>query len=195
MTKWARIRRRKERRKAEAEERRKTAESQTPEPQTPEPQTPEPQVGDLSTQQEKITENVQPTEKKLMKKFSMFKKPSQQEKSSKNIQQVRENVEQENTQTIKQKPILSQIPRYVYLVAFFALLSGVFFPLITSDPTEQNLDNVIAGTAMLFLGLVGAILVYKGTTANKNRAAVISFGLVLIAISLALIFTIAAVPT
>ena len=195
MTKWARIRRRKERRKAEAEERRKTAESQTPEPQTPEPQTPEPQVGDLSTQQEKITENVQPTEKKFMKKYSMFKKPSQQEKSFKNIQQVRENVEQENTQTIKQKPILSQIPRYVYLVAFFALLSGVFFPLITSDPTEQNLNNVIAGTAILFLGLVGAILVYKGTTANKNRAAVVSFGLVLITISLALIFTIAAVPT
>jgi len=195
MTKWARIRRRKERRKAEAEERRKTAESQTPEPQTPEPQTPEPQVGDLSTQQEKITENVQPTEKKFMKKYSMFKKPSQQEKSFKNIQQVRENVEQENTQTIKQKPILSQIPRYVYLVAFFALLSGVFFPLITSDPTEQNLDNVLAGTAILFLGLVGAILVYKGTTANKNRAAVVSFGLVLITISLALIFTIAAVPT
>ena len=195
MTKWSRIRRRKERRKAEAEERRKTEESQTPEPQTPEPQTPEPQVGDLSTQQEKSTENVQPTEKKFMKKYSMFKKPSQQEKSSKNIQQVRENVEQENTQTIKQKPILSQIPRYVYLVAFFALLSGVFFPLITDDPAEQNLNNVISGTAILFLGLVGAILIYKGTTANKNRAAVVSFGLVLIAISLALMFTIAGVPS
>ena len=186
MTKWSRIRRRKERKKAEAEERRKAEE-----PQTSEPQTSEPQVGDLNTQQEKITENVQPTEKK----FNMFKKPSQQKKRSKNIQQVRENVEQENIQTIKQKPILSQIPRYVYLVAFFALLSGVFFPLITSDPTEQNLNNVLAGTAILFLGLVGAILVYKGTTANKNRAAAVSFGLVLITISLALIFTIAAVPT
>ena len=185
MTKWSRIRRRKERRKAEAEERRKAEE-----PQTSEPQTSAPQVGDLSTQQEKITENVQPTEKK----FNMFKKPSQQEKSSKNIQQVRENVEQENIQTIKQKPILSQIPRYVYLVAFFALLSGVFFPLITSDPTEQNLNNVLAGTAILFLGLVGAILVYKGTTGNKNRSAVISLGLVLIAVSLALIFTIAGTP-
>ena len=186
MTKWSRIRRRKERKKAEAEERRKAEE-----PQTSEPQTSEPQVGDLNTQQEKITENVQPTEKK----FNMFKKPSQQKKRSKNIQQVRENVEQENIQTIKQKPILSQIPRYVYLVAFFALLSGVFFPLITSDPTEQNLNNVLAGTAILFLGLVGAILVYKGATANKNRAAGVSFGLVLITISLALIFTIAAVPT
>ena len=119
---------------------------------------------------------------------------TQQEKSSENIQQTRENVEQEHTQTFKQKPILSQIPRYVYLVAFFALLSGVFYPLITPDPAEQNLDNVLKGTAILFLGLTGAILVYKGTTSDKNRAAVVSLGLVLIAVSLALIFTIAGTP-
>ena len=119
---------------------------------------------------------------------------TQQEKSSENIQQTRENAEQENTQTFKQKPILSQIPRYVYLVAFFALLSGVFYPLITENPAEQNLDNVIKGTAILFLGLIGAILVYKGTTSDKNRAAVVSLGLVLIAVSLALIFTIAGTP-
>ena len=118
----------------------------------------------------------------------------QQEKSSENIQQSTENEEQEIPQILKQKPILSQIPRYVYLVAFFALLSGVFFPLITPDPTEQNLNEVLGGTAILFLGLVGAILVYKGTTGNKNRSAVISLGLVLIAVSLALIFTIAGTP-
>ena len=119
---------------------------------------------------------------------------TQQEKRSENIQQTRENVEQENTQTFKQKPILSQIPRYVYLVAFFALLSGVFYPLITPNPAEQNLDNVLKGTAILFLGLTGAILVYKGTISDKNRAAVVSLGLVLIAVSLALIFTIAGMP-
>ena len=119
---------------------------------------------------------------------------TQQEKSPENIQQTRENVEQENTQTFKQKPILSQIPRYVYLVAFFALLSGVFYPLITPNPAEQNLDNVLKGTAILFLGLTGAILVYKGTTSDKNRAAVVSLGLVLIAVSLALMFTIAGTP-
>ena len=157
MTKWSRVRRRKERRKAEAEEHRKAEE----------PQRTEPQIEDLNTQQEK---------------------------SSENIQQTRENAEQENTQTFKQKPILSQIPRYVYLVAFFALLSGVFYPLITPDPAEQNLDNVLMGTAILFLGLTGAILVYKGTTSDKNRAAVVSLGLVLIAVSLALIFTIAGTP-
>ena len=157
MTKWSRVRRRKERREAEAEERRKAEELQSTEPQ----------IEDLNTQQEK---------------------------SSENIQQTRENVEQENTQTFKQKPILSQIPRYVYLVAFFALLSGVFYPLITPNPSEQNLDNVLKGTAILFLGLTGAILVYKGTTSDKNRAAVVSLGFVLIAVSLALIFTIAGTP-
>ena len=119
---------------------------------------------------------------------------TQQEKFTKNIQQTKENEEQEGTQTFKQKPILSQIPRYVYLVAFFTLLSGVFFPLITDIPGEQNLNGVISGTAILFLGLAGAILIYKGTTANKNRAAAVSFGLVLIAISLALMFTIAGTP-
>ena len=184
MTKWSRIRRRKERRRAEAEERRKDEGLQRDEPQ----------IEDLNTQQEKVTEDVQHGEKKLLKRFSMFKKPTQQEKSSENIQQTRENEELENTQTFKQKPIISQIPRYVYLVAFFALLSGVFFPLITRNPAEQNLDNVIGGIAMLFLGLVGGILVYKGTTANKNRAAVTSLGLVLISVSLALIFSIAGTP-
>ena len=157
MTKWSRIRRRKERRKAEAEEHQKAEE----------PQNVEPQIEDLGTQQKKITEN---------------------------IQQTRENEEQESTQTFKQKPILSQIPRYVYLVAFFALLSGVFFPLITDDPAEQNLNNVISGTAILFQRLTGAIHIYKGTTANNNRAVVFSLGLALIAISLALMFTIAAMP-
>ena len=119
---------------------------------------------------------------------------TQQEKITENLQQTRENKEQESTQTFKEKPILSQIPRYIYLVVFFVLLSGVFYPLITDNPAEQNLNNVTMGIAMLFLGLVGGILVYKGTTANKNRAAVVSLGLVLIASSLALIFTIADTP-
>ena len=157
MTKWSRVRRRKERRKAEAEERLKSEE----------PQRTEPQIEDLNTQQEKRSEN---------------------------IQRTRENEEQENTQTFKQKPIFSQIPRYVYLVTFIALLSGVFFPLITPNPAEQNLNNVIMGIAILFLGLTGTILVYKGTTSDKNRAAVVSLGFVLIAVSLALIFTIAGPP-
>ncbi len=119
---------------------------------------------------------------------------TQPKKISENIQDARQNSEQKNTQTFKEKSILTQIPRYVYIAVFFVLMSGVFHPLITQNPLEQNLNNVISGTVILFLGLVGAILVYKGITANKNRAAVVSIGFVLIAVSLALIFTIAGTP-
>ena len=119
---------------------------------------------------------------------------TQPKKISENIPDTRQNSEQKNTQTFKEKSILSQIPRYVYILVFFVLISGIFHPLITQNPLEQNLNNVISGTVILFLGLVGAILVYKGITANKNRAAVVSIGFVLIAVSLALIFTIAGTP-
>ena len=184
MTKWARVRRRKKEKKAEDAEHQKDEELQPAEPQ----------IEDLGTQQEKITENVQQGEKTSLKGFSMFKKPTQQKKRSENIQQVKKTTELESEKFWDFDLSFSQIPRYVYLLAFFALLSGVFYPLITLNPPVQVVNNVITGVAMLFLGLVGAILVYKGTTVNKNRAAVIGLGFALIAVSLALIFTIAGTP-
>jgi len=81
--------------------------------------------------------------------------------------------------------ILAQIPRYVYLLAIFALLSGVFFPLITPGVPY---DHVIQGTATLFLGLVGAIVLFKATTSGNRRGILIAIGFVLIAISLVLIY-------
>ena len=152
MTKWSRIRRRKERRRAEAEER----------------------------QRNQLQDN-QPN--------------TQQETVSENIRLAKEKEKAEHAQTQNSKLILLQIPRYAYLLAFFALLAGVFYPLITDNPEEQTFDNLLKGTAILFLGLAGAILVYKGTTGNKKRSTFVSFGLSMIAVSLALIFTIASAPS
>ena len=165
MTKWARIRRRKERKKAEAEERQKAEELTRDESQ----------IRDLDTQQEKVTENVQYTH-------------------------VKEKLEQTQIQT--NRSILSHVPRYIYLLAFFALLSGIFYPLITQVPAHQNFDNVLKGSGILFLGLAGAILVYKGTTdnigktlaKNKKRATFVSCGFAMLVASLVLIFTMARVP-
>ena len=84
-------------------------------------------------------------------------------------------------------PFLSQIPRYVYLVAIFALLSGVFFPLITIG-ADDGYSFVIGGTATLFLGLAGGILLFKGATSDRNQGILLAVGFVLIAISIALIF-------
>ena len=112
-------------------------------------------------------------------------KQTEPEKISKNIQQSQEIENLENTKTSKPTTILAQIPRYAYLLAIFALLSGVFFPLITP---EVPFDYVIQGTAILFLGLVGGILLFKATTSDNRRGILIVIGFALITISLVLIY-------
>ncbi len=142
MTKWARIRKRKERKRAEEVLRRSEAEGI--EVKLAEPQ--------------KISENIQHSQK---------------------IEKL------EDTKTSGSNTILSQIPRYAYLLAFFALLAGIFFPLITY---QTSFDVVIQGIATLFLGLIGAILLFKGVTSDKRCGIFIAIGFALITISLALIF-------
>ena len=141
MTKWARMRRRKERKRAEEASARAEVEVKLTEP-------------------EKISENIQHSQK--------TEKPK-------------------NTKTFKPNTILAQIPRYAYLLAIFALLAGVFFPTITPG---VSFDFVIQGTATLFLGLVGAILLFKAATSDKRRGIFIAVGFALIAISLVLIYQI-----
>ena len=142
MTKWARMRKRKERKRAEEELRRSEAEG---------------------------------TEVKL----------AEPEKISENIQHPQEIEKIEDTKTSGLNTILSQVPRYAYLLAFFALLAGIFYPLITN---QASFDEVIEGIAALFLGLVGAILLFKATTSDERRGIFITIGFALIAISLAVIF-------
>ena len=112
-------------------------------------------------------------------------KQTEPEKISKNIQQSQEIENLENTKTSKPTTILAQIPRYAYLLAIFALLAGVFFPLITPGVPY---DYVIQGTAILFLGLAGGILLFKATTSDNRRGILIAIGFALIAISLVLIY-------
>ena len=142
MTKWARMRRRKERKRAEEALRR-------PEAEGTEVKLAEP---------EKISENIQHSQK--------IEKPEYTKTSSPNV-------------------ILSQIPRYVYLLAFFALLAGIFVPLITY---QTSFDIVIQGIATLFLGLAGAILLFKAATSDERRGIFIAIGFALLAISLTSIF-------
>ena len=142
MTKWARMRKRKERKRVEAELRRSEVEG---------------------------------TEVKL----------AEPEKISENTQHPQKIKKLEDTKTSKPNTILSQIPRYVYLLAFFALLAGIFFPLISY---QTSFDAVIKGIATLFLGLAGAILLFKGVTSDKRRGIFIAIGFTLMATSLAFIF-------
>ena len=133
MTKWARMRRRKEKRRSEDKE------------------------GKL-TNPEKITEN---------------------------IQHFQETEKADSTKTFTPRTIIAQIPRYSYLVAIFVLLAGAFFPLITPN---VSFDIVIQGTATLFLGLIGAILLFKATTSDEKRGIFMVMGFALIIVSLVLIY-------
>ena len=108
-------------------------------------------------------------------------KQTEPEKISKNIQQSQDIEKLESTKISK----LAQIPRYVYLLTIFVLLTGVFFPLITP---EVSFDYVIQGTAILFLGLAGGILLFKATTSDSRRGILIAIGFALITICLALIY-------
>ena len=114
-------------------------------------------------------------------------KLTEPERISENIQHSQETEKLESTKTLKPSTILAQIPRYAYLLAIFALLAGVFFPLITPG---VSFDLVIQGIATLFLGLVGAILLFKAATSDKRRGIFIAVGFALIIISLVLIYQI-----
>ena len=107
-------------------------------------------------------------------------KQTEPEKISKNIQQSQETEKLRSSKTSKPTTILAQIPRYAYLIAIFALLAGVFFPLITPGVPY---DHTIQGIATLFLGLVGGILLFKATTSDNRRGILIAIGFTLIAVS------------
>ena len=112
-------------------------------------------------------------------------KQTEPEKISENIRQSQEIEKLDNTKNSKPTTILAQIPRYAYLLTIFALLSGVFFPLVTPG---IPFDHVIQGVAALFLGLVGAILLFKAVTSDTRQGIFIVVGFALITISLALIY-------
>ena len=76
--------------------------------------------------------------------------------------------------------------KYVYLIAFFALLSGFFYPLITNT----SFDSVVVGVIVLFVGLTGGVLLYKSTISEKRRGIFLGGGFALISISLFYIFQI-----
>jgi len=74
--------------------------------------------------------------------------------------------------------------KYVYLIAFFALLSGMFYPVIT----HSSGYSVIEGILILFVGLAGAVLLYKAGTSDRHQKAYLVAGFAILAISLTLVY-------
>jgi len=77
--------------------------------------------------------------------------------------------------------------KFIYLGLFFALLSGMFYPLVEGGSFEQ----VVTGILILFVGLAGALLLYKAGTAEKKRGIYLGSGFSILTITLILVFSVA----
>lgn len=85
----------------------------------------------------------------------------------------------------KNSSILAGI-KYVYLIFFFALLSGMFYPIIERG---ANANQVIVGVLVLFVGLAGALCLYKASTSEKRQKTYLIAGFTILAIALLLVFS------
>ena len=121
-------------------------------------------------------------------KQSTEQEPTLVEETPENVQtsQKNENIE---TTTNTPKFVISGV-KYVYLITCFALLSGIFYPLVTGEGWEQSLK----GIGVLAVGLFGGILLYKSITSEKRRGVLMCCGFGLIAVSLIIIYELIGSP-
>jgi len=97
--------------------------------------------------------------------------------------QISQKNENPETTTNTPKFVISGV-KYVYLIVCFALLSGIFYPLVMGEGWEQSLK----GIGVLAVGLFGGILLYKSITSEKRRGVLMCCGFGLIAVSLIIIY-------
>ena len=115
---------------------------------------------------EKVSENIQPTQDDIVKEYEKKKEI--------------ENKETKDTSTSSFKP--AGIIKYVYLIAFFALLAGIMAPIVNPFETQATLDDSFKGIGILFVGLVGGILIFKSTKSVENRTTFVIIGIALMII-------------
>ena len=119
---------------------------------------------------------------------STEQEPTLVEETPENVQTSPKN---ESIEAVTNTPkfVISGV-KYVYLIVCFALLSGIFYPLVTGEGWEQSLK----GIGVLAVGLFGGILLYKSITSEKRRGVLMCCGFGLIAVSLIIIYELIGSP-
>ena len=122
------------------------------------------------------------------RKQSTEQEPTLVEETPENVQTFPKN---ESIEAVTNTPkfVISGV-KYVYLIVCFALLSGIFYPLVTGTGWEQSLK----GIGILAVGLFGGILLYKSVTSEKRRGVLMCCGFGLIAVSLIIIYELIGSP-
>ena len=122
------------------------------------------------------------------RKQSTEQEPTLVEETPENVQTSPKN---ESIEAVTNTPkfVISGI-KYVYLIVCFALLSGIFYPLVVGEGWEESLK----GIGILAVGLFGGILLYKSITSEKRRGVLMCCGFGLIAVSLIIIYELIGSP-
>ena len=122
------------------------------------------------------------------RKQSTEQEPTLVEETPENVQTFPKN---ESIEAVTNTPkfVISGV-KYIYLIVCFALLSGIFYPLVTGDEWELSLK----GIGVLAVGLFGGILLYKSITSEKRRGVLMCCGFGLIAVSLIIIYELIEAP-
>ena len=115
---------------------------------------------------ENVSENIQPTQDDIVKKYEKKKEI--------------ENKETKDASTSSFKP--TGIIKYVYLIAFFALLAGIMAPIVDPLETGATFVDSYKGIGILFVGLAGGILIFKSTKSIQNRMTFLMIGFALLII-------------
>ena len=116
------------------------------------------------------------------RKQSTEQEPTFVEETHEDVQISQKNENMEST-TNTPKFVISGV-KYVYLIVCFALLSGIFYPLVVGSGWEESLK----GIGILAVGLFGGILLYKSIKTEKRRGMLMCCGFGLIAVSLIIIY-------
>ena len=122
------------------------------------------------------------------RKQSTEQEPTLMEETPDDVQISQKNENPETT-TNTPKFVISGV-KYVYLIVCFALLSGIFYPLVMGEGWEQSLK----GIGVLAVGLFGGILLYKSITSEKRRGVLMCCGFGLIVVSLIIIYELIGSP-
>ena len=122
------------------------------------------------------------------RKQSTEQEPTLVEETPENVQTSPKN---ESIEAVTNTPkfVISGV-KYVYLIVCFALLSGIFYPLVVGEGWELSLK----GIGVLAVGLFGGILLYKSIMSEKRRGVLMCCGFGLIAVSLIIIYELIGSP-
>ena len=118
----------------------------------------------------------------------MVKHRRYSDKPKEDSTQKDEKIESQEQEISSEKPfdlktLLLSGTKYAYIIAAVALLSGIFTPLTLG----VEIEDVIFGMLIVFLGLAGGIVIFLGIKKQKFTTIMVCGGLGLMVISLFLI--------